>query len=267
MGIFQSIGGIWNLLFYHPLLNALFILYKYTNNIGISIIILTIIIRLILWPLLTSQLRWQRKMQTLKPHMDELKKKHGNDKRRLQEEQLKLYREHGINPAGSCSTLLIQLPVFFALYGAIKALASTSNPASFNSILYFPFEKFSGAEKINLDFLGLNLSKFAANFKITDKQIILYIIVAILVGVTQYFYSKLTIVAPEKQLAKEGKPEPAPFDQQEFANMINIQTLYFLPAFLTFLSLASVSAGVSIYWIVQNIFVIIQSIILKRLER
>jgi YidC/Oxa1 family membrane protein insertase len=95
--------------------------YQVIPSYGVAIVILTIITRLILFPLGVKQVRSMTAMQKIQPKMKELQKKHKGDRQRLNEEMMKLYREHGVNPLGGCFPMLLQMPVFIALYAVIRA--------------------------------------------------------------------------------------------------------------------------------------------------
>src|SRR6201984_647504 len=90
---------------------------------GLSIVLLVMLMRLIMVPLFVKQVRSQRKMQSHMPQLQELRKKYKNDKQRLNEETMKFYKENGINPLGGCLPLVAQLPVFWALFNVLKAIA------------------------------------------------------------------------------------------------------------------------------------------------
>jgi YidC/Oxa1 family membrane protein insertase len=96
--------------------------YSFTRDFGFAIILLTVAIRLAVYPLYVTQIRSQRAMQELGPAMNELKTKYGKDRQRFAEEQMKLYKEHGVNPAAGCLPLVLQLPILFALYSALVQL-------------------------------------------------------------------------------------------------------------------------------------------------
>jgi YidC/Oxa1 family membrane protein insertase len=113
---------IWNAFLVHPLMALALFFYALVRDFGVAIILLTVAIRLIVYPLYVTQIRSQRAMQELAPAMNELKRKHGKDRQRFAEEQMKLYREHKVNPAAGCLPLLLQLPVLFALYSALVQL-------------------------------------------------------------------------------------------------------------------------------------------------
>ena len=134
-----------------PILNLLVALYKALNAIylpgalGFAIILLTVIVRMILWPLTTSQLKSSQKMAALKPHLDRIKAEHGHDKVRHQQEVNKLYKEHGVNPLAGCLPLLLQIPVFIALYNVLLKIVQVNGDflAGINQIpLFFIWKAF-----------------------------------------------------------------------------------------------------------------------------
>src|SRR5256885_11984690 len=110
----------WNFLLVHPLISVLVFFYNLTGDSGLAIVLLTITIRLILFPLFRIQIQNQRATQELAPALAELKAKCGSDKQRLSQEQMKLYQERGYNPAMGCLPLLLQMPLLFALYAALS---------------------------------------------------------------------------------------------------------------------------------------------------
>lgn len=114
------IGEIWSLIIFRPLLNALLFLYAILgHNFALAIVALTVILRLVTQPLMASQLKMSKKMNELQPQLKELEKKYGNDKERLAQEQMKLYKEQGVNPMAGCLPMLAQFPIWIALYQSI----------------------------------------------------------------------------------------------------------------------------------------------------
>ena len=111
--------NIFDTLILNPILNILLLNYKLFSSIGapfalgFAIIGLTIVIRVILYPLMSAQLKAAKKMQDVNPHLSRLREKHKGDAKTLQQETMKLYKEFGINPAAGCLPILIQLPVIF----------------------------------------------------------------------------------------------------------------------------------------------------------
>src|SRR3990167_5719501 len=123
---------IFNTLVVYPLTNLLVAVYQVLlflhvpYALGFAIIGLTIVIRLILYPLINSQLKASKKMQDLAPHISNVKEKHKDDKKRIQEETMKLYKEPGVNPAAGCLPTLIQLPILWGLYSVLNNLVHKS---------------------------------------------------------------------------------------------------------------------------------------------
>src|SRR3977135_4031825 len=94
----MDILTLWNTLLVHPIMNLTLFAYSIVHDFGLAIILVTILIRLALYPLYVTQIRLQRAMQEVAPAMDELKKKYGKDRQRFSQEQMKLYKERGVNP-------------------------------------------------------------------------------------------------------------------------------------------------------------------------
>src|SRR5438132_215117 len=117
MGIFE----IFNIVFTNPITNVMVAFYKvlYLAHIpyafGFSIILLTIFIRLVLYPFVSAQIKSSYKMQKVAPHLAAIRAKHKGDTKRQQEETMKLYKEHGVNPAAGCLPLIVQLPIIWGL--------------------------------------------------------------------------------------------------------------------------------------------------------
>ena len=93
---------------------------KYVGNFGVSIIIVTILIKIALLPLTLKQDKSMKEMRKLQPEIDKLKEKYANDKQMLNIKTMELYKEHKVNPAGGCLPLLLQLPILFALFGVLR---------------------------------------------------------------------------------------------------------------------------------------------------
>src|SRR3954469_17288573 len=113
---------IWDTFLVHPLMGLALIAYSLVRDFGLAIILITVAIRLAVYPLYRTQIRSQRAMQELGPAMAELKRKFGKDRARFADEQMKLYKEYGVNPAAGCLPLVLQLPILFALYSALLQL-------------------------------------------------------------------------------------------------------------------------------------------------
>jgi YidC/Oxa1 family membrane protein insertase len=123
-----DIGQIWEAVLVQPLSQALLYLAEMTGSAGLAIIFFTIIVKAVLFPLTWQQIKSQRAMMLLQPEIKKVQKKYGKDRVKLQEETMRIYKEANVNPAAGCLPLLIQMPIWFALYQALQHLA-TNEPA------------------------------------------------------------------------------------------------------------------------------------------
>lgn len=224
-------GNLFNSLLYQPILKGLVFLYGFLgNNFGWAIITLTILIRLILVPITLPALKSARAMQELKPALDRLKRKHGKNKKKLQEEQLKLYRQHGINPAVGCLPYLVQFLILIALYRVFMHFIQTG--------------EINGGE-VSMRFLWLNLAE-------PDPVYVL----PILAGVFQLVMSLMVTPAPAEVAETEEKAkEPAKEveDAEEMAITMQKQMVFMMPA-MTILIGMRLPSGLALYWAMTTIF-------------
>lgn len=254
----------------HPILNLLIVLYNILNSIGIpgalglAIIIMTVIIRLALWPLTTKQLESTKKMSALKPHMDRIKKEHGHDKVRHQQEISSLYKEHGVNPLAGCLPLILQIPVFIALYQVLLKVVDVENDFlnRINGALYSPSLHLEEIPSTN--FLGFDLSTRPADW---SQVGFLILAIPIITGLLQFIQSKMLSPASP---AKRGEPQHAQTkalvkkddkDKKEgmedtMASMQSQMTLI-MPLMIAFFSYGF-QVGLSLYWNTFTVIGIIQ---------
>ena len=207
--------NIFEILFIHPITNVLVAFYKLLTllhvpfALGFSIILLTILIRLILYPFISSQIKASHKMQKITPHIASLKEKHKGDKKRLQEETMKLYKEHGINPAAGCLPMIIQLPIIWSLYNVLTQVVSFNSISvineKLNSVLYLEYFQFLRIDRVwDTSFFGLTLANTPAKLFSTHPTIIL---VPLLTAFFQFVLSKMMmpeIKKEEKVAEKRG---------------------------------------------------------------
>ena len=123
----ELIGDIWNAAIITPMINSLVLLYSvFFSNFGLSIVIFTVIVRAILIPLTVKQSRQMKAMSALQPKLKELQERYKNDRQRISQETMRMYREHGVNPLGCLGPMFIQFPIWIGLYQALqKTLYST----------------------------------------------------------------------------------------------------------------------------------------------
>jgi len=229
------IGTIFNEALYRPLFNGLIFLYNIIplHDFGLAIILLTIIIRLILYPLNQKAIRSQKALNELQPQIKELQTKFKSDRVKQSQALMDLYRANNINPASGCLPLLIQLPVLLALY---QVFLNGLKPSSLNSLYSF----IGRPAAINPMFFGLlDLSK--SNY-----------ILAILAGALTFVQSKM--MTPSLSKNSSGS---------DFSTMISRQMLYLMPV-VTVVIAWKLPAGLALYWIVITLFSIIQQYFITR---
>jgi len=214
------------------------------HNFGIAIILFTILIRIVTWPLNAQQMKGAAAMQNLQNDKEwqDIQKKLAKDKEKLAQEQMRIYRERGINPFGSCLPTLIQFPIIIALYQSItRALAVT--PLGLlqlsRSASAFSFLDVSRLIPLNSKFLWMDLGspESVAIFGFALPTL------AIIVALTTYIQSKLTL-----------PPSTNPNDQS--AAMTGMMSIY-MPLFLGYLAL-SFPSGLAVYFITSNLLGIAQ---------
>jgi len=246
--MFQAIQAGFNLVFFHPILNLLVWLYVTLpgNDIGIAIIVLTIIIKILLYPLTHLQIKQQRAMQDLQPKIEEIRRRLKDDKEKQASELMALYQKEKVNPAASCLPLLVQLPVFIALYHALSVgLASQG----LNQL--YPFVP--NPQTIQTMFLGL--------FDLTKPNYVL----AIAAALVQFWQTKMilkppaaTVMMPPPEVAKtEGAQD------ESMTVIMNKQMTYMMPIMTAVIGF-SLPGGLTLYWLVMSLLTVAQQYIVMR---
>src|SRR5512139_3080016 len=220
------------------------------NNFGLAIILFTILIRIITWPLNAQQMKGAAVMQELQNDKEwqAIQKKYAKDREKLAQEQMRIQREKGINPFASCLPTLIQFPVIIALYQSIiQALASTPLDLFKLSRSIHPFLDVSNLIPLNSKFLWMNLGQPEGIPLPFDISFLPYgfPLLALIVAITTYIQSKLTMPAT---------PSTNPNDQS--AAMGNMMSVY-MPLMLGYFALTFPS-GLAVYFITSNVLGIVQ---------
>ncbi len=235
-----------------PLLNLLVLIASFTpgHNLGVAIILLTLAIKLLLFLPTQHALEGQKKMQMLQPKLQELQKKYDGDQKRIQEETMKLWKEHKINPFSSCLPMLLQFPILIGLYATIR---DSSTLSLSRHLFYGAYQNLPWS--FDAHFLGLNLLK---------PEVFVF---PILLVVLQFLQMKLTFAIQKRKTKKKDavidvgtkkKPEePSMQDTQQK------MMLYVLPLMIGFFALQS-PAAVALYWGVSTLFGIAQQMIVNR---
>lgn len=241
---------IWNTFLVHPLINLLVGAYGLLADFGLAIVLVTVGIRLILYPLFVTQIRSQRAMQEVAPALADLKAKHGKDRQRMAEEQMKLYRERGVNPAMGCLPLLLQMPILFGFYAAMLQMTyglgggfggelAPLTGAQFETIRY-PFIPNPLEAGDALDLTARWLPWLPEGLGNTDP----FYILPVLAGVTQLIAS----------LMAQPAVQPKNLDPQ--AKMMQSMVYYF--PIITVVIAIGLPSGLAVYWVATTVFQIVQ---------
>lgn len=256
---------MFNEILVRPILNLLLVFYKLFNILAIpgafgwSIILLTITIRFLLNPLTQIQMRSMKKLAQLKPQLDELTRRHGADRQRLQQEQLKLYQQAGVNPAAGCLPALVQIPVFIALYNVFFQILGKANLegviTNINKEIY-PFFSFLKVQALNLSFFGVDLAIKPSDWQ---KMGIWLLIIPVITGFLQWVQTKISL--PPQPTVKSSDKN----DEDDFSKAMQTQTGVILPIMIGFFAY-SFPLGLSLYWNTFTVFGIIQQLKINKTE-
>lgn len=232
--------ALFTTLIYQPIFNLFVGLYWLVPDMGAVILIVTVISKLALYPLTTKSIKAQKALTELQPKIEAIKKEYKDDQQKMASETMRLYREHKINPLSSCLPILIQLPIFIALYWVLQAVLKSDQ---FD--LLYPFIQNPGTIKtVTLGFLDLH--KPSA-------------VLAVLAGLAQYWQAR-TMIKKRPALATTDE------NKNDMSAMMNKQMLYFLPA-ITVIVGWQLSAGLTLYWFLSTVLTALQQIVVLRHDK
>jgi YidC/Oxa1 family membrane protein insertase len=234
---------LYNTILYEPVLNLLIYLYNVIpgNDIGIAIIVLTVIIKLILLPFSAQSIKSQKALQEIQPKLEALKKKYKDDKEKLASETMLLYKQQKVNPLSSCLPLLIQFPFLIAVYQAFRTGLGS---ADLNQYLYSFVAHPDQINTMSLGFMDLAVPSLA---------------LAVVAGLAQFVQTKMLSTSKPKKKTSGAK------DEAMMANM-NKSMLYFMPL-ITIVIGAQLPAGLTLYWFATTVLTVLQQkLIFNRLK-
>jgi YidC/Oxa1 family membrane protein insertase len=215
--------------------NFIFQLYQLTGSLGLAIIIFTVLLRAVMFPLTLSSLKAMNNVRQLQPEISKLKKKHKGDNASMQKAQMELYKKYNVNPLAGCLPQILQIAVTYVLYHIL--------------INFFKAPEVNG-EVLNTIFLGLHLN-------VPDPTYVL----PILAGVTQLFLSLMIAPGAEKkdEVANDSKKKKVQEEnkkEEDFAEMAQTmqqQMIFIMPVMIGILAIGF-PAGLSLYWVVTTLF-------------
>ena len=218
----------WELIVQQPVINVLiFMSDSLADNFGLAIIALTIFVNVCMLPLTLKQIRSTKALQELQPRLAELQKKYGKDRQKMAQEQMRLYKESGVKPAGCMITMVIQMPIWIALYQSIMLSLAVAPEGLVNLSKYlYSWHVLYAMLPLGTDFLWFHLAR-------PDM------VLAIMVGGTMWLQQKM------------ATPTSADSRQAAQSRMM----LWMMPLMFTFLAL-SFPSGLALYWMVSNIITI-----------
>lgn len=275
-------GDIFNSLFIQPVTNALVFFYDIFSQLGLpgafgfAIIAVTVLLRALMNPFFKQQLETAHKMRKIKPHLDALQKKHKKDPATLQQEQMKLYKEHRVNPVGGCLFAIIQIPVIWGLYSTLQLFLT--NGANGKVIEEINDRLYSSALQIT----SIEPSFFVYNLALTPAQGAnwFYYIVPVLTGILQFYQTKYTMPQLQEESAKqeekmdlknnnkekETEKEKSVSTSEEFQKAMNMQMKYIFPVMIGYFSY-TLPTGMSLYWNAFSLFSIIVHLVDERKKK
>lgn len=230
--------ALFELLLFQPIFNTFVGLYNVIPDVGIVIAIITVLLKVVTYPLTSSSLKAQKSLTELQPKMKEIKEKYKGDQQKTAQATMELYKEHKVNPFGSCVPLLVQLPIFLALYWVLRAAFDNPDFALLYSFIPSP----GSINPVSLGFINLGE---------------LSIILAALAGGAQYWQAKLMYKRRAPKAAGDGAKD------ENMMALMNKQMLYFMP-FFTFLISLSFPAGLALYWFLSTLLTALQHVYLFR---
>lgn len=226
---------LFQVLFYQPILNLLVYLYNVIpgHDIGLAIIVMTVAIRLVLFPLSKQSIRSQKAMQDIQPKINELKKKYANNKEEMGRAMMELYKQEKVNPFSSCLPLLIQLPFLWAVFRVFRDGLGNGSLDLVYSFIQKP-------EAINAVSLGL--------VDLAKPNVYL----AVLAGLAQFWQVKM-LSRNKPAVKSEGSKD------EDMMAIMNKQMLYFMPALTVFIGL-TFPGGLALYWFVTTLLTALQQL-------
>jgi YidC/Oxa1 family membrane protein insertase len=269
------VTDIFTIFIAQPIFNLLVLIYALLpgHNFGLAVIIFTIIVRLLLWPLVKKQLHQTKVMRKLQPELKRIKKETKGDRQKESAMTMALYKEYGVNPFGSIGILIVQLPILIALYSGLRRVVD--DPHQIVSFAYPALQHLPWLQHVSHNihlfdstlFGVMDLTKSALN----DKGVYWPALALVLASaVVQYFQSKQLLVTDKNArglraiLRDAGSGKQA--DQGEVTAAVGSTTRYFIPVMVLLFTIRLASA-LSLYWFVGGLIAYIQQSIVLREDK
>lgn len=234
------IKSAFSTLMFQPLYNLLIVLYVIIPDLGVAIIISTVAIRLLLMPLSKKSIESQKKMQEIQPELKKIQKKHKHDKQLQGKKVMEFYKEKGVNPAGGCLPMIVQLIFLITLY---RVFMLGLNAPEVSDLVYSFIKNPGHLNPIAFGFLDLSKPN---------------VFLAIVTAIAQYWQGKMMIAKKkEEEKFMPKKKEKKAGDTPDFGSMMQQQMVYMGPI-LTLVIGMKFAAGLILYWLITTVFMAIQ---------
>lgn len=247
-------GDLWNTILLEPLVNGLIFLYGLTGNLGLAIILFTVLIRLVLTPFALPAMRTAQKMKELAPHLARLKQRHKDDKAKLTQAQMDLYKEHGVNPAAGCLPQIAQLVILIALFQAFnKVFIENGDIAVRLNELLWPVLQLPSDFQLNTKFLYLSLTQ-PDILRLPSLPVPIPGLFIIFAALAQFLSSAMMGPALGRQ-KKEAEKTPGGMD--DFSTSMQQSMLWIFPL-TTLIIGVTFPSGLVVYWGTLSVFQLVQ---------
>jgi YidC/Oxa1 family membrane protein insertase len=233
--------SLWNAIVYKPLYNALILLVALLpgHSVGVAIILLTLFVKILLYPLTGKSITAQRQMRELEPELKKIREANKDDKQKQARLTMELYQKHKVSPLSGCLPILVQIPIIIGLYWVfLKGLTVVDTSILYNFV--------TAPATLDMHFLVFDLAQ---------KSIFL----ALLAGVTQFIQTHISL--GKQPPLPPASSEKASF-QEDFARSMQVQMRYILPIMIGFIAYTTAGA-VALYWATSNILSIIQELLMS----
>lgn len=255
-------------IFIAPFINALFGFYYLFGNLGWSVVVVTILIRVLLLPLVLPSLKSANKMKDLQPKLNKLKEKYGKDKEGMAKAQMDLYKQEGINPLSGCLPQILQIAVLLIFFSAFNMVTSFSagkgSVEQINSHLIQQFQ-INDDFKFNIDFFGSSLIRSPSDLFKEGLRVNLILPIILLVGsgLLQFLSARMMMPAAEtdKLVVEKTKDK-----EDDMMSAMRTQSTYMMPLMTVFIGWGF-SLGILLYWFVNSGVMLLQQMISNGLKK
>lgn len=227
------LGSLFHAILYQPIFNVLIALYNLIPDFGVALIVLTILLRLALFPLSQKSIKSQKELSEIQPEIKKLQRQYKDDKQKQAQALMELYKEKKVNPMSGCLPLLVQLPILIALY---QVCLNVFKPDAFSALYSFV----SNPGQVNPMFFGF--------IDLSLRNIPL----AVLAGLAQFWQTKMILPKTDNNKSKTTKTGGM---AEQMSGMMNKQMLYFMPV-LTVIIGFSLPGGLPLYWLVTTLLTV-----------